>query len=127
MASSRTRAPAARTTSPAMAHMEAVSLPHARSACYPCRPAGSPGGPPPGERAVSTAAPTTQAPILVAPTYGYQGPDGQPYHPTAREVLREWLDAVDVRQPARRLPALFFVFHVLAAAVGSISIWNSTW
>ncbi len=52
------------------------------------------------------------APLIVEPTYGYAQPDGSPAHPTIRQVVREWLDAMNGwRHPARRLPAAFFVFH----------------
>lgn len=68
------------------------------------------------------------ASLLVEPTYGHRGPDGGPYHPSVREVLREWLDAMDgFRHPARRLPAAFFLFHVATGLVGTLSIVNFTW
>ena len=66
--------------------------------------------------------------MLVEPTYGYAGPDGGPYRPTVRQVLREWLDAMDAyHHPARRLTAAFFVFHIVTGLVGAVSLVNSSW
>ena len=71
-----------------------------------------------------------QAPpsLLLEPTYGHGRDDGGPYHPTRREVLREWLDAMDGwHHPERRLPAFFFVFHVATGLVGAIAFLNFSW
>lgn len=61
----------------------------------------------------------------MAPTYGYHGPDGGPYRPTTREVLREWLDAMDgFHHPSRRLVAAFFLFHIATLMVGVVSFFS---
>lgn len=66
--------------------------------------------------------------MLVEPTYGYAGPDGGPYQPTLRQVLREWLDAMDAcHYPARRLPAAFFFFHLATGIVGVLSFVTFSW
>jgi fatty-acid desaturase len=84
-------------------------------------------GPAQSGQAQSAPAPSLPA-LLVEPTYGHRAADGGPYRPTAREVLREWLDAMDgFRHPERRLPAAFFLFHVATGIVGSLCLLNFTW
>ncbi len=75
-------------------------------------------------------APGVQAPpsLLVEPTYGHSRADGGPCQPTRREVVREWLDAMDGwHHPERRLPAFFFVFHVATGILGAISFLHTSW
>jgi len=55
---------------------------------------------------------------LAEPTYGYASSDGGPYLPTPREVIREWLDAINVVANRNRGSALLFVvFHLLTAVI----------
>src|SRR5215204_2523210 len=55
---------------------------------------------------------------LAEPTYGYASSDGGPYLPTPREVIREWLDAINVVANRNRGSALLFIlFHLLTAVV----------
>lgn len=75
----------------------------------------------------SRAAVQGPASILLPPTFGHIAPDGSPYRPTTREVLREWLDAIDVRHPARRLPAAYVAFHLLTGIAGALSFINFRW
>jgi stearoyl-CoA desaturase (delta-9 desaturase) len=78
---------------------------------------------------VSTA-PDDRIPVsvLIEPTFGYRGPDGGPYRPTLREVLHEWLDAMDgVHHRARRPTAAFFLFHAATAVIGAIAFVNFSW
>ena len=35
-------------------------------------------------------------PVFIGPVYGYRTSDGIPYRPSLREVLREWIDAVNL-------------------------------
>lgn len=73
-------------------------------------------------------APAAPAPILVAPTYGHRAVDGSPQRPSTRDVLHEWLDAINVfRHRSRWLPAAFVAFHVATAAVGVWSFAHFTW
>jgi stearoyl-CoA desaturase (delta-9 desaturase) len=77
---------------------------------------------------VNRAPATAPAPILLAPTYGHHGPDGSPYTPTTREILVEWLDAMNAfRHPSRILPAAFFLFHAATGVVGAISFLHFSW
>jgi sn-1 stearoyl-lipid 9-desaturase len=75
----------------------------------------------------SRAAAQAPASILLPPTFGHVGPDGRPYRPSLREVLREWLDAVDVRHPARRLPAMYAAYHLATGIAGAASFINFRW
>ncbi|MFT3765711.1 MAG: hypothetical protein QM820_09370 [Minicystis sp.] len=57
-------------------------------------------------------------PILAEPSYGRSRDGVTPYRPTAREVARAWLDAVDLRRgPSRIVPFLTAAFYLATAAL----------
>jgi len=65
---------------------------------------------------------------LVEPTYGWADADGGPHFPTAREALREWLDAINVFANPYRAPALAFaLFHFTTAVLFVVSVFTLTW
>ena len=53
---------------------------------------------------------------LVKPTYGYVGPN--PVRPTLKEVLLEWLDAINFFKDSTRLiPAAYAIYHLATGVV----------
>lgn len=67
--------------------------------------------------------------VLQEPTFGYANPDGSLKHPTTREVLVEWWDAINVFRNPQRLPAAFHVAFHFASLVCAIAWigWHFTW
>jgi fatty-acid desaturase len=64
---------------------------------------------------------------LREPTYRWADDDGKPHLPTPREVLREWLDAINVIENPYRAPALLFaVFHLLTGLLFALSLYYLT-
>ena len=71
---------------------------------------------------------TTKVSWLLEPTYGWADADGRPHFPTPREVLREWVDAVNVFANPYRAPALAFaLFHLLTGVLFVVSLFTLTW
>lgn len=61
-------------------------------------------------------------PLLAQPTYGWTRDGVTPYRPTTREILREWLDAIDLRKGISRLvPLATSLFYV--GALGATVAW----
>lgn len=77
-----------------------------------------------GSGSTPTGAPTP----LLEPLYGWADPDGSPHRPDAREMLAEWLDALDcVRRPQRIYGLVTLLFHLatLAALVVFLAGYRS--
>lgn len=62
-------------------------------------------------------------PILAEPGYGWSRDGVTPYRPTAREVGREWLNAIDLRRgPSRIVPFLTAVFYAATAILAVVYV-----
>ena len=56
--------------------------------------------------------------FLIEPIFGYSKNDDTPYRPTAREILCEWIDAVNfVKYPSRRLTVVYVAFHFFGLTI----------
>ena len=66
---------------------------------------------------------TKKSPVLVEPLFRYSEEGDKPYTPTSKEIVWEWLDAINfIKYPTRSLAIINFCFHFLTSIVFFIFI-----
>jgi sn-1 stearoyl-lipid 9-desaturase len=69
-----------------------------------------------GGRHILAKPPHAKMPILIQPTFTHRDTRNEPYRPTAREVLRELIDVMNIlSHPTHLLTALNFLFQCLVS------------